>query len=168
MFLPNEYMHTHDIDWFCVIDNKYCHLASNGSFLPKNFTDEEMLDKVQHEVASMPSRCHYKLNTNYIERILSDNDGRFKHLDVLSEDTLDLLIPMNIDFEEQDLPIKYKVYCWSFIEMAQKGFYSYDWIGDRYQLIAKPTDYKDSEKPPKFPADIPILNGKYLFLQNDL
>ncbi len=158
MPLIEEYQHTHDIDWFCVIDNKHIHLASNGGVLPKAVNDEELLDKIQQDVAQMPDRYKYKLNRKYLNEIL--NDERFKHIEILEEETLDLLIPMSIDFGDNQLSGKEKVYCWSFIEMAQKGFDSYDRAEDGYHLIAEPIELLDSTKPVEFPPNIPTLESE--------
>ena len=155
MPLPEEYQHTHDIDWFCVINNKHTHLASNGGIMPKIVNDEELLGKIQQDVAQMPVRYKYNLNRKYLDEIL--NDGRLRHIENLEEEILDLLIPISIDFGEYRLSPKEMVYCWSFIEMAQKGFYSYDRTEDGYHLIAEPTELLDSTKPAEFPPNIPTL-----------
>ena len=46
-----NYMITHDIDWFCVINGLYVHVASAGGMLPENMRDRDELRLLQHNVS---------------------------------------------------------------------------------------------------------------------
>ena len=49
-----DYMLTHDIDWVCIVNGIYVHLASAGGILPLSFRDRETLRALQHNVAVAP------------------------------------------------------------------------------------------------------------------
>ena len=162
MPLSEEYQYTHDIDLFCIISENYIHIASNGGLLPNNINNTILLERIQNHVAQMPSIFNYKLNKTYLDKIL--NDGRLRHVEMLDDNSVDLFVPMSVDFGNHQLSPKEKVYCWSFIEMAQKGFFSYDRDNDGYHLIAKPTELLDDSQHVNYPLNLPQLNSEEIKL----
>ena len=59
-----NYMQTHDIDWFCIVNGVYIHLASAGGILPKGFRNRESLRTLQYHVVNAPTTCKATLSTH--------------------------------------------------------------------------------------------------------
>lgn len=139
-----NYQLTHDIDWFCKIKGIPVHLASNGGLLPgRSYTIQGLVD-LQHKVANMDRRFQCDINTEYIDEYLRQGEF-YGSLGNLSEEDYRILLPerfeMTNDIIEQKLHIL--VYSWSFIEMAKRGFFSFDRkVGEEnvYHLVAWPKD----------------------------
>lgn len=111
------YQLTHDIDWFCKIGNTPMHFASNCGLLPKKVNDKENNKRIQEQVSLMDnvvdSKEHISINQEYVRARLGDN---------IAEDG-------------------YENYVRTFVEMAMKGFVSFDRDlnrRDTYIWIAKP------------------------------
>ena len=111
------YQLTHDIDWFCRIGNTPMHFASNCGLLPNKVNDKDANRRIQEQVALMDnvveSREYIAINRAYIRARLGDNiaEGGYEN------------------------------YVRSFVEMAMKGFVSFDRDledEDMYIWIAKP------------------------------
>ena len=94
-----NYMMTHDIDWFCIVNGVYVHLASAGGILPRGFRNRESLRTLQNRIANVPLVC-------------GENDVMYNE-DFLSQ-----------RFENN--PKGRASYLVTFKEMAQKGFVSMD------------------------------------------
>lgn len=121
MRLPEEYMLTHDIDWFCFVNRRYLiHFASNGSLIPEFAANVEQLFFAQRAVIRLPFLRHNELRYNR------------RHIEELSR------------LEDYD-EIRYLD---SFELFANKGFYSFDYEWDEerregeYKLIVGPS-YSD-------------------------
>jgi hypothetical protein len=54
MRYSNNYLQSHDIDWFCVINGIPVHFASAGSLLPYWANNKEVLRSVQRFVNTLP------------------------------------------------------------------------------------------------------------------
>ena len=111
------YQLTHDIDWFCIIGNTPMHFASNCGLLPNKVNNKENNRRIQEQVGLMDnvveSREHIVINREYIRARLGDNIAQGGYED----------------------------YVRSFVEMAVKGFVSFDRDlerDDAYVWIAKP------------------------------
>ena len=111
-----NYMLTHDIDWFCIINGLYVHVASAGGIIPEAMRDRDELRQLQHNVSNAP----YLFSENeivYNERFLNSHfiEGKAR------ED-----------------------YVHSFRDMARKGFVSMDrtdWINPEsndYHVVCCP------------------------------
>ena len=161
--LSVNYQYTNDIDWFCIQHNQHIHVASNGHTLPIEINNEQILAEIQHYVANMPLLYKYKLNRDYLNQIL--NDGRYEHIEHLSKEDIRIIIPVDVEIEE-DLSPQELTYCWSFIEMAQKGFFSYDRGDDGYHLIAQPTELLDDSQTVNYPPNLPQLESEDIPLIN--
>ena len=49
-----NYMRTHDIDWFCIINKLYVHVASAGGIIPEAMRDRDELRQLQYIVSNAP------------------------------------------------------------------------------------------------------------------
>ena len=110
-------MLTRDIDWFCIVNGIYVHLASAGGILPMSFRDRDTLRTLQHNVAMAP----------YL----------FEEEDVVENEEF-----LNQRFA--DNPKGRESYVVSFREMARKGFVSMDRTNltdpydNRYHIVCMP------------------------------
>ena len=98
MKYSDDYMYSKDIDWFCIINKSYVHVASAGGLVPEIINDRAKLRKTQKQVFNLP----YIINDNDI--IINDRfiNERFNN------------------YEDK------ASYLSSFIDMAKKGFISMD------------------------------------------
>jgi len=120
----------HDVDWFCVINGTPIHVASAGDKLPK------CVDSVRHNVKNqIIARNHSDIND---VNELTINESYIN----------DLLNSVNLN-ENQSLSEIRERYLETFINMAKKGFVSFDKMipndrnDHRYIWIVKP---KNSNK----------------------
>ena len=113
----SEYMVSHDIDWFCVVDGYLCHFASNGSEMPNVIANSWLIRRTQEIAAELPILLE--------ERELRIKESHRRELQELE------------GFNEQR-------YYESFKFFASKGFYSFDYEwnrggdGGEYRLIVGP------------------------------
>lgn len=117
MRLPEEYMLTRDIDWFCCVEGQYLmHFASNGSILPEFAADMAQLYFAQRTVVRMPFLFQGSDELRY-------NRGHIEELSRLEE------------YDEIRYLSSYELF-------ASKGFYSFDYEwnreGGEYRLIVGP------------------------------
>lgn len=49
-----NYMLTHDIDWFCIINGLYVHVDSAGGIIPEAMRDRDELRQLQYIVSNAP------------------------------------------------------------------------------------------------------------------
>lgn len=98
MKYPIDYMYSKDIDWFCIINNLYVHVASAGGLLPDIINDRNKLRKIQKQVFDLPY-------------ILDDNDI------IINSRFINERFNNNEDIAN---------YLSSFIDIAKKGFISMD------------------------------------------
>ncbi|MBR5678222.1 MAG: hypothetical protein IKX20_08790 [Paludibacteraceae bacterium] len=145
-----NYQLTHDMDCFFVLNGRPIHFASNGCIVPSKLGTVNELREIQAHVANMKKQKGFSLNTGFLsffnvedfpdEDLLMNSDLR----DFLNENALN-------NGEYQSLSFSQKLYCRSFVEMAAKGFWSFDSIGwnqngrDMFALIAKPMDNEINE-----------------------
>lgn len=118
--ISEVYQYTHDIDWFCIINNRLVHFASNGYKIPVFYRNLDLLHSVQSFVERMESnRVPRRNQSRYIDRILRDG------YDANNDQSL-----------EQ--------YYHSFQNMASRGLYSYDCAmidGEMlFHLVAHPSE----------------------------
>ena len=134
--MTDIYMSTHDIDWFCCINHVYIHVASAGCKLPEIYRtmNYQILKSFLNRALSLPIISDYVLNENYINQYLINNgEEDFEH--EFYDDSED-------DIFLHDEPKIMRLYSRSFVEMARRGFYSFDKSegeNDNYHLVAKPT-----------------------------
>ena len=111
-----NYLRTHDIDWFCIINGLYVHVASAGGIIPEALRDREELRQLQHIVSNAPflfSENEIVYNERFLNSRFHDGESR--------ED-----------------------YVRSFRDMARKGFVSMDrtdWINPQsndYHVVCCP------------------------------
>ena len=93
------YLRSKDIDWFCIIGRYNCHIASAGGLIPDVINDREKLRNIQKMVFELD----YLFEVEDIEVNEQFLDYRFDN-----------------DYEAKES------YLSSFINMARKGFVSFD------------------------------------------
>lgn len=141
-----KYQHTHDIDWFCRINDIPVHIASNGGHIPFDSYSIDQLVSLQHQVANLPSQYKCNVNTGYLSEFLVAGDF-YSGLDELLADDFASILPEGFEVTDdiQGLSRMMLVYGWSFIDMAKKGFFSFDRGHsengvDYYHLVAWPQE----------------------------
>ena len=102
MKYDEAYLHSKDIDWFCIINGIFVHIASAGGILPEEVNDREKLRKNQYLV-------------NQMDDIFNDDQI------VINWDFLHARFGNNVGSEENIMN-----YLESFIKMSKKGFVSLD------------------------------------------
>lgn len=99
MKYDKAYLHSKDIDWFCIIGSVICHVASAGGLLPDAINDREKLRNLQKRVF--------------------DSDYIFGEEDIVVNKVF-----LNQQFgNDQNAQISYLT---SFMSMTRKGFISLD------------------------------------------
>lgn len=139
-----NYQYTHDIDWFCRVNEVPVHLASNGGILPQRSYTIKKLVALQHKVANMQQNFRCAVNIEYLEDYLQRGEYYAEYDEITRED-LRLMLPERFEItnEVSDLSNIMLLYSWSFIVMAKRGFYSFDRREEDglYHLVAWPVDY---------------------------
>ena len=144
-----DYQVTHDIDYFFIKDEKPIHIASNGGVLPDKLGSKTFVQKTQNVAYSLPMQFGYELNMDYLNQLNAED---FPTEAEMAESGF-LQLDHYRQFDDTNLPFHIKLYAYSFVEMARRGFYSYDRLTDYstdglynlsdessvYQLIASPT-----------------------------
>lgn len=120
------YQEDHNIDWFAIIDGRYYHFASGGTYLPDEVNNKEQNRKLQHFVAQK------NIHRNDIHNGVSINRNYFSDVHSIVQNQFEGKInaEMGISLCSADA--------------AHIGFYSYcywgidKWGGIIYRLIASP------------------------------
>ena len=141
---PLQYQATHDIDWFATINECPVHLASNGGHLPVDSYTVSELVSIQHKVANMQSVFRYEIDEEYLLNYLDEGEF-YPDIDELSDEDFRMIIPERAEIN-RNYSRSLMAYTWSFIDMAMKGFLSFDRIRnengiDVYHLVAWPKDF---------------------------
>lgn len=120
MEYPDDYIAAKDIDWFCVINGFYVHVASAGGALPEAINDREKLRTLQHNVFIAPDIFadeDIEVNTHFLNTRFGNNLAPQEQIDN---------------------------YLLSFKAMARKGFISFDRTNildsrdNKYHVVCKP------------------------------
>lgn len=93
------YLYSRDIDWFCIIGDIFCHVASAGGLLPDVVNDREKLRDIQKRVFDMDYIIRYEdiyVNQEFLYQRFGNN---------------------------QEIR---EAYLSSFLQMSRKGFVSLD------------------------------------------
>ena len=116
----SEYQLSHDIDWFAKAGNKCIHAMSFGGILPNDVDDRERNTEILIEVYHTdPEYKNLVINEGYLSQRLGQADN------------------------EKIYQRKRERYLRHFIEMASRGFWSFDRDLDQdnvYHLIVKPKE----------------------------
>ena len=128
------YMMNHDIDWFCVVNGIYIHVASAGGMLPNSINNIDKLKDMQHQVQMLPDI--------YSDEEIEYNDHAI--INVVGEN--------NFKARQQ--------YVESFVAMARKGFASFDrtniseFSNNQYHLVCWPKGFE------RKPQGLELFNPK--------
>lgn len=74
-----NYMFTHDIDWFCIVNGSYVHVASAGGLLPEEMRDRDTLRELQYQVSVAPdlfSDNEIEYNEKFLNNRFENGKGR--------------------------------------------------------------------------------------------
>lgn len=116
-----DYLENNDVDWFCIINGLPCHLSSNGGRLhPLVEANRDYNRSIQIRVVEMPALDIEKpyVNETLVESIVSNVAERHPEMEsIFTRET----------------------YSGYFVEMARKGFFSYD---NRLNLEISQSEYK--------------------------
>ena len=147
-----EYQLTHDIDYFFVQDfgdeAKSIHIASNGGVMPDRLGSMVFIQNCQNLPFALPMQFDYVLNMNYLNQLTAED---FPSIEEMAESGF-MITNHYTQFDNTDLPHHIKLYAYSFVEMARRGFWSFDRLTDGsgedmlnrkdrasvYQLVARP------------------------------
>jgi len=116
-----EYITTRDIDWFYRINHIWIHAASVGGELPNKVNDSIITSEIQHIVSNLPY-IYEQQQLYFNETFLQQR------------------------FEKRENDEAIYNYLSSFIDMARKGFSSfdrtnlYDISDNKYHLVVRPKD----------------------------
>lgn len=153
-----EYQLTHDIDYFFIQDfgdeARPIHIASNGGVLPDRLGSMAFIQNCQNQAYSLPMQFDYVLNMNYLNQLNAED---FPLEEDVAESGFLQTEHYNQFNDRVDLPFHLKVYAYSFVEMARRGFWSFDRLTEYstqdmynarnlssvYQLVAYPKITED-------------------------
>lgn len=118
MKYSDGYIASHDLDWFCIVNGVYIHVASAGGAIPSQINDKDKIRDIQHQVELLPdvySDQEIEYNEVAISNVVGNKGakGRAQYIE-------------------------------SFASMARKGFASFDRTNiedpndNRYHLVCKP------------------------------
>lgn len=148
-----DYLENNDVDWFCIINGLPCHLSSNGGRLhPLVESNRDYNRSIQIRVAEMDDMS---VGNPYI------ND---KFVSTIVSEVIDKHREMKETFTAE-------VYSEYFLEMARKGFFSYDNRFNpqngqyEYKLIAGPCSVEEYRNRVKQEQNIypPFINSLIRF-----
>lgn len=126
-----EYLAAHDIDWFCYINGRPIHAASNGGTLPQminNISQNVKNQKLAYSLDYIYNLEEIEINTKYINKLFASKDKEKEY------SGFDVLTMQNN-------------YLRTFIDMARRGFYSFDrqfynkYRSNKYIPVAWPGNY---------------------------
>lgn len=78
MKYTEEYLRSRDIDWFCVINGIYVHIASAGGLLPVKINDREILRNNQRIVYGLDdifTEEEIEVNRTFLSARFGNQDG---------------------------------------------------------------------------------------------
>lgn len=64
MKYEEAYIYSKDIDWFCIIGDVFCHVASAGGMIPDVINDREKLRGLQKRVFDSDFNQRYMQNSH--------------------------------------------------------------------------------------------------------
>lgn len=143
--ITENFQRLNDIDWFCIVDGVPIHVASAGDLLPRMYANESVsfMKSVLNRAMKLPLEFDYKLNDSYLDRNVL-NEG-YEYLNEQNN-------PIGRDMDDDWIsimthsePLPKKLYATSFVEMARRGFYSFDKTEGNegeYHLVAYPVGRK--------------------------
>jgi len=153
-----DYQVTHDIDYFFVMQTMEkempIHIASNGGVMPDKLGSMAFIQESQNAAFALPLQFDYELNMDYLNQLNAED---FPLEEDVAESGFLQTEHYNQFNDRVDLPFHLKVYAYSFVEMARRGFWSFDRLTEYstqdmynarnlssvYQLVAYPKITED-------------------------
>ena len=114
-----------DLNLFFRINGVPVHIATFGTSIPQNLNDCNRIAENWMSVKSLPYSTQFQLNGAYLEQTAT-NAGYEYLLDERSGYMHDIhnTFP-SMDAFDKNVPLPVKLYSWSFVDMARRGFYSF-------------------------------------------
>ena len=141
--LTNQEIREHDIDWYCLVNQKPVHIASMGGMIPRSFRDRAKLRKLQRKVAEMKPFTEAILNYDTVNRLITTGYEYLENGDIRQN-----IVRRNENdpgcmyLRDEELAIR--LFASSFVERARRGFYSFvrdeNSVKEEYLLIASPRE----------------------------
>lgn len=168
--IDSLYCQTHDIDWFCIINGKPIHVASNGGELPLCFNKQMIFTQRQYvlDLPDIEGNEVSVIESKYLNDTISEKYqywSRIRENEEVAQDFMAIFGEFN----------SRKLYLRSFIQMAKKGFYSFDRIdnheGDSgfYQMLLRPSfQFRPNDRIPFFIPDVSVREDLFLNIENPL
>ena len=140
--ITEEFQIMNDIDWFCIMDGTPIHVASAGDLLPAMYANKKtvaFMKSLLNSILTLPLRYGYKLNDYYLDNYVLNEGYEYlgEHDNPVGQDMDDDWFSIMTHNE----PLPKKLYSTSFVEMARRGFYSFDKTENKegeYHLVAYP------------------------------
>lgn len=164
---PLSYQYSMDIDWFYIDDPFPIHAASNGGLIKRELYTVPQLQEVQRLIQTLPMNYDFELNIDGIIANMSDKYDE-EIVNQLLENR-DILLPRDFELpvsRYSNEPRWLQFYSHSFIQMAMRGFYSFDRNEDtnEYFLVAKPV-IKLSQQTLDLIESLPVSDERRLILR---
>lgn len=147
--INEERMKNADFDIFCIVNKRPVHIATMGSHIPSLLNDEQRIIRDVDMVAYMPNSFDVEFNLDLIKKLINDKDN-YSYLQLVNQDIQEsefVKLP-SFDWFDEKVPLFAKLFAWSFVEIARKGFYSFAHYGDTdsdsYFLVAWPKQINHS------------------------
>ena len=99
--LTNHEIREHDIDWYCLVNQKPVHIASMGGMIPRSFRDRAKLRELQRKVAEMKPFTEAILNYDTVNRLITTGYEYLENGDIRQN-----ISPREpINYTERELPL---------------------------------------------------------------
>lgn len=133
-----------DLDLYAFVNKIPVHIATMGLGIPKVLNDRDTVYDGMSVVSQLEARHGFTINNAIVDKI---KENEYEYLNLLDDKEVREIIKElpNYDvLKEYDIPTI--MYCWSFVDKAAKGFYSFNTVRNKqtgeltHQLIAKPEE----------------------------
>ena len=135
--LTKKEQENNDIDWYCSINGHSVHIASMGGLIPKQFCERAPLRELEETVIKLPYISEVELNEDVVTQEAKVGYGYIDRYD-LSKYIEEKLAEFPSFNYNPNWNLSTRLFTYSFVDKARKGFYSYARIGNSYVLIASP------------------------------
>ena len=114
-----------DLNIFFQINGVPLHIATMGKLIPLKLNDSKRIVDNWQSVKSLPYSTQFRLNRDYLDQIATHSGYEYLSGERLESITDIVSTFPSMDVFDIDVPLSVKLYSWSFVEMARKGFYSF-------------------------------------------
>lgn len=114
-----------DLNLFFQINGVPLHIATMGKLIPTKLNDSKRIVDNWQSVKSLPYSTQFLLNRRYLDQIATHSGYEYLSGERLESITDIVTTFPSMDAFDIDVPLSVKLYSWSFVDMARKGFYSF-------------------------------------------